>query len=620
MKHTDLVTSLQHDHIRRYLFPYPLASLYRQMRASHQPADRFGHTLLLAEGLFRFLALVNLADALGQPEENRPTEKRIKDWLQMLHHPGLGKFLGLLRSTVHWFDEQSSTPFLKETSTLFDEDTWKETSNALVKLRNDTSHIRGHISNEEAAPLLEQSTPLLETLLMHCHFLQHYQLGRVVDLQWKASNNCFTFQWYGYRGFDDRGEPIPLQSQKPSDGEQILLLCSERDQALYLGPCFRWAVFPKQNPHAHLYWLHEWNTAKDEVHYWLSEQRETSSLSLSVHECQWLGCTEMQLSDESKLQLQQSLTLIPVPGGNPNRERQKNRADEALKQAEEHREKHQYQQAQPLYERAITIYEMLGDTEVNIKLQLADASNGQGEVQRNLGALDNSLASFDTAQLLYKELIQQEERNELRTKLARCTMNQASSLNIQGKFSEAYEGYQYAIDMYTQLIQGEGRIELHPDLAICLMNQALTLNNQGKLSEAYKTHQRAIDLYTRLVQKEGQNELRSSLALCIMNQSLTLKNQGNLVEAYEGYQHAIDIYIQLIRQERRNEVRPDFAICLMNQASFIIKVGHRKLRQFINEPLNCTRNSFNRKGDLNYDPASPSVLRIKRRCFMTREN
>ena len=610
MKHTDLATSLQHDHIRRYLFPYPLASLYRQMRASHQPADRFGHTLLLAEGLFRFLALVNLADVLSHADSTKDA-KQIKKWLAMLHNSGMGKFLGLTRSAVEWSKEHSLTPFLQETQPLFDDDTWTQASNAVVELRNNTTHILGHISNEEAKPLLEQSEPLLETLLTHCHFLKNYQLGRAVDLQWQVTDNCFSFQWYGYQGFDDRAEPISLQSQKPTDGSQILLLHAERDQALYLGPCFRWAVFPKLNPHAHLYWLYEWNTSKDEIHYWLSEQREVSSVSMSVNECLWHGCTEMQLTEESKSQLTQPLSMIPTPKINPNREKQKNRADEALKQAEEHREKRQYQQAQLFYERAIATYEMLIEEDESAKPQLAKASRGQGIVQGNLGALDNAIASLEAARTFYAELqssnkdvyqialadilgvlaethriagriseatslitkalhfvdaFDDKDNVELRVCLARFRRFEGSVHWGAGRLKQALEAEQQAMDLYMQLIQQEGRNELRPNLARCTMNQAITLADQGKLPEAYEGYQRAIDLYTQLIQQEAQNELRPSLAHCIMNQAITLKSQGKLSDAEEGYQQAIDLYTQLIQQEGQLELRPNLARCTMNRA------------------------------------------------------
>src|SRR5262245_51620366 len=95
------------DSISRYGLPYPLAALYRLSRASHEASDRFGFSLRLAEGIFRFLGLVNLADAAA-----RAPARKVPAWLQTLEAPGMGKLLGLFRSATQSLTASGPGPFV----------------------------------------------------------------------------------------------------------------------------------------------------------------------------------------------------------------------------------------------------------------------------------------------------------------------------------------------------------------------------------------------------------------------------------------------------------------------------------------------------------------------------
>ena len=55
----------------RYMFPYPLAALYHLIHTTHEPSAQFGFKLRFVEGVFRFLGLINLADAIsaGAPDD-----------------------------------------------------------------------------------------------------------------------------------------------------------------------------------------------------------------------------------------------------------------------------------------------------------------------------------------------------------------------------------------------------------------------------------------------------------------------------------------------------------------------------------------------------------------------
>src|SRR5437773_2220810 len=91
------------DPVFRYQVPYPVAALYRLARANHDAGARLDNSLRLAEGVIRFLALANLANAAaaGAPR------KEMDGWLRMLQTPGMGKLLGLLRSTTKFLGERA---------------------------------------------------------------------------------------------------------------------------------------------------------------------------------------------------------------------------------------------------------------------------------------------------------------------------------------------------------------------------------------------------------------------------------------------------------------------------------------------------------------------------------
>ena len=96
--------------IARYELPYPLSGLYRKYRSADSPSARYAFALLLGEGIFRFLAIVNVSNAIAEGA----SEKDTKRWVQMMNPPSMGKLLGLNRSTIKFITAQDKQPFLLE--------------------------------------------------------------------------------------------------------------------------------------------------------------------------------------------------------------------------------------------------------------------------------------------------------------------------------------------------------------------------------------------------------------------------------------------------------------------------------------------------------------------------
>jgi serine/threonine protein kinase len=240
--------------ICRYQLPYPLASLYRLAHSSHEPSVRFGFALRLAEGIFRFLALVNLADAASL----RAPIKQMKVWLQTLETSGMGKLLGLFRATTEFLTGNAG-PFVREVPSLLEAE-WAAAAAAVVEIRNRWTHDEVQITNAEASPLLNDLTSPLRILLSKVQFLARYRLGTVQAL--RATGTTFSYYWYASRGMEEVCEPVALKGQEAPSDNLVMLLHPEDGRALYLTPFFYWGLTTGDRA-AHHAWLHSLEKAPD---------------------------------------------------------------------------------------------------------------------------------------------------------------------------------------------------------------------------------------------------------------------------------------------------------------------------------------------------------------------
>jgi Protein kinase domain len=242
------------DSISRYALPYPLAALYRLAYANHEASARFGFSLRLAEGVFRFLALTNLADGISS---GAPTD-RVNAWLQMLRAPGMGKLLGLFRSTTEYL-VANAPPFVTETRDLLYDD-WQKPAGRIVRVRNRWTHDEVQVTNLEARPLLEELAPSLRAVLMGVQFLGRYRLGMAQGL--RAAGATFTYFWYTSRGLEETCEPVGLKAHAPVTDNLVMLLHPERGEALYLAPFIYWGLTSGDRA-AHFAWLHGLEAGSD---------------------------------------------------------------------------------------------------------------------------------------------------------------------------------------------------------------------------------------------------------------------------------------------------------------------------------------------------------------------
>lgn len=239
------------DSACRYLLPYPIASLYRLAHASHEPSARYANSHRLAEGIFRFLGLISLADATA----SGATAKQLKGWMRKTVNPGMGKWLGLFTSTQEFLSETQDGPFLVEARQIWPTgSTWEAAADAIRQIRNRWAHDEVHVSNKEAGPLLKELKPLLGDVLSGISFLDRYALGSVQGLR-ASGDGRFTYYWYASRGLEELGEPVRLEAGAPITDDLMLLLGPRRETALYLAPFFHWGLTEGDRA-AHVLWLH----------------------------------------------------------------------------------------------------------------------------------------------------------------------------------------------------------------------------------------------------------------------------------------------------------------------------------------------------------------------------
>jgi len=213
-------------------WPYPIVALLHRALATHEDAFRLAGELRLAESVVRFLALVNLADALGR----EPARSNVDAWAEALVAPGFGKWLWLLGSSTAFAAERGG-PFVGECAGLVTSP-WMGAADGVKKVRNRFAHDKLQLGADEALRLRNDIAGPLHAMLEGVRFLRHYQLGWVTGLT--DDGALLRYQWYSSRGHEEFSRPIQLAGRHRIPTERAMLLHVARREALALGPCMVW--------------------------------------------------------------------------------------------------------------------------------------------------------------------------------------------------------------------------------------------------------------------------------------------------------------------------------------------------------------------------------------------
>ena len=208
-----------------------------------------------------------------------------------------------------------------------------------------------------------------------------------------------------------------------------------------------------------------------------------------------------------------------------------------------------------------------------LRNELANCYNSRGNALWVQGKIDKAIADYERAIEIYRELVEKEGCCELRNDLAMCYNNRGGALKLKGKHDNAIIDFSRAMNIYGKLVEKENRHELRNDLASCYNNRGIAYSEQGKLSEAIADHGKAIEIREELVEKEGRHELRNDLAISYNNRGNTYSDQGKLNEAIADYDQAIDIRKELVEKEERHELRNALASCYNNRGLILRDKG-----------------------------------------------
>eukprot|EP00633_Aureoumbra_lagunensis_P002866 CAMPEP_0197302774 /NCGR_PEP_ID=MMETSP0890-20130614/51260_1 /TAXON_ID=44058 ORGANISM="Aureoumbra lagunensis, Strain CCMP1510" /NCGR_SAMPLE_ID=MMETSP0890 /ASSEMBLY_ACC=CAM_ASM_000533 /LENGTH=633 /DNA_ID=CAMNT_0042782465 /DNA_START=287 /DNA_END=2188 /DNA_ORIENTATION=+ len=208
----------------------------------------------------------------------------------------------------------------------------------------------------------------------------------------------------------------------------------------------------------------------------------------------------------------------------------------------------EYDEAKPLYERAIEIWEKVhgpNHPEVatglnNLALEIGEKTLGPNHPDvafslNNLAELLKNQGKYDEAKPLYERSIKVREQKlgPNHPDVATPLSNLAELLKDQGKYDEAKQLYERALEI-SEKTYGPN----HQDLATTLNNLAWVLQAQGKYDEAEQHYQRALKINEEAL---GLNHPD----VVIMRDNLTglLMNQKKYKKARPLIQHALDIFV-----------------------------------------------------------------------------
>ena len=236
----------------RALLPYPLARLFNLYRVSPTAHQKHGDAINLAQGIFRYLSLVCLADAIALGA----SDKQAKRWLrQDLKSPGPGKYLWVLKETEAFLSAQGGA-FLSEVHDLVQND-WEPLVEEIVGDRNELAHENIALTQGQAKQRLETLGPRLDRLLARVQFLQHYLLGTCYESE-EVEPGRWRSQWIGCRGGEEVCEPQPLYTPGRLQPDAVLLLDPRRNRSLVVSPVF-WRADVER--YQQMYWLTRLDTS-----------------------------------------------------------------------------------------------------------------------------------------------------------------------------------------------------------------------------------------------------------------------------------------------------------------------------------------------------------------------
>ena len=213
-------------------------------------------------------------------------------------------------------------------------------------------------------------------------------------------------------------------------------------------------------------------------------------------------------------------------------------------------ERAQYAEAEPLYQRALDIYQQaLGLDHPYTAMSL----NNLAELYRVQGRYAEAEPLYQLALDIAEKALGPEHPDT-----ATSLNNLALFYNSQGRHAEAEPLFQRALDIFETAL-GPG----HPNTATFLNNLAELYKAQGRYAEAEPLFRRALNIYEKALGPEHPRTANSLNSLAGLYRA-----QGRYAEAEPLYQRALDI-----REKALGHEHPSTANSLNNLAGFYDSQG-----------------------------------------------
>src|SRR6266566_410547 len=210
----------------------------------------------------------------------------------------------------------------------------------------------------------------------------------------------------------------------------------------------------------------------------------------------------------------------------------------------------QYEQAEPLLQRALTIREkLLGPDHPDLATSL-----------NNLAMLYRMQGKYAQAETLFQRALEIRQRT-----LGVNHPDVAQSCNALAGLYRAQRKYEQAEPLYQQALAIDEQVPgpVRPDLATTLNNLALLYQTLGKYALAEPFYWRALAIYEQLLGPE-----HPYVASCLSNLALFYNDQGLYNQVEPLYQRALAICEKVLGSDH-----PQVAISLNNLATFYTAQG-----------------------------------------------
>jgi tetratricopeptide (TPR) repeat protein len=233
----------------------------------------------------------------------------------------------------------------------------------------------------------------------------------------------------------------------------------------------------------------------------------------------------------------------------------------------------QYKRAGEDIEEALKHFRVLVDEQGREELRngLAAAYNRRSEIYRGLKDWSRALTDADRAVLNYESVVTA-GRQDLYSLWMLSRHNRAVIYRALKSFHQAESDLEVALTGYLQLVEKENRRDLRPQLADVYKSRALLALDQGSLDYALTAANASLDLLETLVHQESHEHLRNRLASVYNDRGAILTQHGVLDEAERDYASAVSIRTYLVA-EGRIDVRTELANTYANRGLCLLPRG-----------------------------------------------